>query len=136
MAKHPGARKGFLLQGNASYSGEGELHAFLRQLGWTQKQFCEYAGIDPSAFTRWRGHPLARWPVELLRLLIENQRFREVLKTRTSINPDQYSPAPPPPMPTGRYPRKRGDLLINGKPLTEWSPWSSFGKSGKFSGER
>jgi hypothetical protein len=126
---NPKAKKRALLNGRATYAGEGELNQYLRQLGWTQKQFCEYAGIHPSAFTRWRGHPLARWPIHLAELVLRMWNMEAWLKTKNYteewIN-EHFGPIELPPMPTGRYPRKPGQLLIDGKPLAEWSPWKTY----------
>jgi hypothetical protein len=104
LAKNPNATRHLLLLGKASYSGHGELHQFLSILGWKESDFADFCGIHRSAFSRWRGHPLAKWPVELLRLLIWSNRMAEKLSS-LGYKPEEWSPKPLPPMPTGRYVR-------------------------------
>jgi hypothetical protein len=46
---------------------------------------------------------------------------------KRGFDPNQFKPKiPERPMPTGRYPRKAGDLVLeNSNP--DWSPWTSPG---------
>ena len=124
MAKNPNAARHLLLLGKAAYSGHGELHQLLSILSWTEADFANYCGINRSAFSRWQGHSLATWPVEILRLLIWSNRMAEKLRS-LGYKPEEWSPKPLPPMPTGRYPRTAAqvELLLRSVRDQNWSPW-------------
>jgi len=105
------------------YAGEGDLHSLLRISGMSRKEFCEVVGIRPSTFRRWYGHPLHPWPVEFLRHYVWLQNAL-VWVRRHGGDPEALKPViPEQETPTGRYPRKRGDLKIN-LPDPDWSPWN------------
>ncbi len=111
-----------LLLGKARHAGTGDFHDLLSQLGWSMADFCRYAGVARSTPPRWRGHPLGVWPVELLRQRIQLERIEAWAKGKGIKMPD-FSPTPLPTFPQGRYPRKRGDLKIDWRPLAKYSPW-------------
>lgn len=74
-------------------SGEGELHALMRILGWSPSKTCRELGIPIGTFHNWRGHPLHEWPLHLLRLRIWSARMADALLAR-GVDPDQFRPVP------------------------------------------
>ena len=106
--------------GSKSYAHEGEFTQLLRILKWSIPDFCEYAGVANRTAWGWLGHPMAKWPVELLR-----QRIQIARAEAAGVNMGQFTPAPLPKFPDGRYPRKRGSMIVEGKKLTEYSPWKN-----------
>ena len=118
------ARAAKRIMGRQLYAGMGELHELLAVIGWTTEQFCDYAGIHRATFNGWRGHPMSRWPVELLRLRIHADRMAAAL-AEMGKDPDSYLPENLPKRTDGRYPRKAGQLVVEGKPLADYSPWKA-----------
>lgn len=95
-----------MLQGEAHYAAEGEFAQLLRMAGMTHAQFGAISGIRPEQVSRWYGHPLHGWPIELLRNYLWAHKMAKALSDR-GIDPEQFKPAlPDRVMPTGRYPRK------------------------------
>jgi hypothetical protein len=117
-----------LLEGEALRSGEGELHALLSVIGLSPAEFCRMVSMQPGTFYRWHGHCLFGWPVEFLPMYgwatIMASEFR-----KRGIDPNQFKPKiPERPMPTGRYPRKKGDLVLERAKQQpgDYSPWTAL----------
>jgi hypothetical protein len=116
-----------LLEGEALRSGEGELHALLGVIGLSPAEFCRMVGIHPSTFYRWYGTPLHQWPVEFLRSYAWATAMAGELRKR-GIDPAQFEPRlPGRRMPTGRYPRRKGDLVLERAKQEpgDYSPWTA-----------
>ena len=124
MAKNPYARRMKMLEGAAQYAGEGELHALLRVIGLSSREFCELVGIRESTFTRWYGFPLHPWATEFLRYYGWARAMAQYLRDE-NIDPEQFKPKiPERVMPTGRYPRKAGQepKIANEEDYSPWKP--------------
>ena len=135
MEKNKRAKNFRMLSGQATYAGEGELHALLRMSGMSEADFSQLAGIHVSVVRRWYGHPLFAWPVELLRHVLWARNMAKALSARGYV-PESFKPKlAERQMPTGRYPRKAGDWKEpNMRPdlprneAKDYSPWRALGK--------
>jgi hypothetical protein len=124
MAKNPYARRMKMLEGEAQYAGEGELHALLRVIDMKPAEFCAIVGLNISTFNRWYGHPLHPWPVEFLRYYGWARAMAQYLRDE-NIDPEQFKPKiPERAMPTGRYPRtpEQQPKIANQEDYSPWKP--------------
>lgn len=112
LKKNRFARK-FNVSSKTLLSGEGELHGLLKAIGLSEAEFCQLAGIDRSVFYRWYGFPLAEWPRVLLLHYGWAMKMATFLASK-GWDPEKFRPEPPPLTKAGRYPRKDGDLKIQG----------------------
>lgn len=106
----------------APRSGEGEFHELLREAGMTEVEFARLTKLHLSTVHSWHGHPLARWPMELLKFLIYARNMEDFLRSK-GYDTDQFLPKKMERVSTGRYPRKTDDVKIEGAPLSDYSPW-------------
>lgn len=95
-------------------TGQGEMHQLLAICRLTQRAFCEMVGIRESAFVRWYGFPLHPWPIRFLRLFAWTLAARRWMMDN-GVDPEQFNPAlPTRKIMTGQFPRKPGDLVLDG----------------------
>ena len=84
------------------YAGEGELEPLMRVCGMTMTAFCKLAGIATPTFYRWYGHPLFKWPIELVRYYTWATRMAARLR-ELGEDPDALMPQ----VPTKRHDRNK-----------------------------
>ena len=113
LEKNPKARRGALLTKEASYAAEGEFSQLLRMADMTQRDFAVAAGIHFGTVSQWCGHPMQSWPMELLRHYLWRKNAEKYFADR-GIDIKQFeTKLPERVMPTGRYPRKSGQVKFN-----------------------
>lgn len=99
----PARKKRVNFGGKVVYAGEGEFHALLRELGWNEQKFADFAGVAVKTVHSWEGHPIALWPVQLLYYTLWAKNMAAVIGHLA----EKYRPRGVPPAPGGRYPRTR-----------------------------
>jgi hypothetical protein len=116
-----GARKG---RKAITYAGQGPLHHYLAALGMERIDFCRLFDVPHQTFQNWRGWPLHNWPIELLRWYGYAKNMEAKLK-ELGYDVTTFEVQLPKPHRMGQYPRKKGDLKVDGVPIEEYSPWNS-----------
>lgn len=111
---------------DALYAGEGPLHGLMKKLGMTPKDYQLQFGVSNNTFKSWKGWPLYDWPIRLLEWYGYAKACEAKLK-ELGVDPTSLWPRPEDRIHTqGRYPRKKGQLVVDWKTLDKKSPWDNF----------
>lgn len=121
LERNPRAVKTSLITPGQIAAGEGELHAMMRLLGLTTREFCEIAGISRATFDGWCGHPMTRWPIRLLYHFYRAKMMEEWMK-RHGVDVAQFEPPEFREVNAGRYPRKKDDVDVTNVPVGSFNP--------------
>jgi len=127
LKENPKAKRRLGTRRKAIFSGEGEFDNLLKQLNWSHKDFAEFAGMSRATVSGWTGHPLHKWPVKLMELIL-TVRSMSALLEKQGFDPAVHGKIPQlPPTKPGRFPRKKGTFKIDGKLLADYSPFDGKG---------
>lgn len=95
------------------FTGEGELHALLREAGMTIEEFAAAADIGKSTVKGWFGHPMRRTSIILLEHMIWARNMARFLEER-GWSSEQFKPKGLPRTTDGRYARttEQGEAIL------------------------
>lgn len=128
LKRNPKAKRRVGILRKAIFSGEGEFDNLLKQLNWTHDDFAEYAGMSRTTVSGWTGHPLHKWPVKMMELIL-TVRSMSALLEKQGFDPAAHWKIPQLPQEKrGKsHPRKKGTFRIDGKLLADYSPFDDKG---------